>query len=81
MVIIAVMGGLVLTSRMDTLAANIRAYFSDYSYAISIAQVPDCVNTYGGSVGPVSGTVTADNCPDLTNPTWPISNVSVSWEQ
>lgn len=80
-VIAACMGGVLLTANVDGLMRNIRDYFTDYSYAMSVAQVPDCMNVYGGSVGPVSGSATLDKCPDLTNPTWPISEVSVSWDQ
>ncbi|QDQ29033.1 hypothetical protein FNU76_23275 [Chitinimonas arctica] len=80
-VIAAFTGAFALAGNVDTLNKAIRDYFTDYSYAMAIAQVPDCINTYGESVGPVAGSVTLDKCPNLTNPKWPVSEVSVSWTQ
>lgn len=80
-VIAAFTGAFALAGNVDTLMQAIRDYFTDYSYAMSVAQVPDCVNTYGASVGPVSGSATVDKCPDISNPAFPITKVNVDWHQ
>ena len=47
----------------------IQKYYTDYSFAMSIATIPNC--TSSSSAGGV--TVTVDKCLDLSNPTWPVS--------
>lgn len=80
-VIAAFTGTFALAGNVDALMQAIRNYFTDYSYAMSVAQVPDCVNTYGASAGPVSGSATVDKCPDINNPAFPITKVTVDWNQ
>jgi hypothetical protein len=80
-ILVLALAVVVLTAGNDPplakLAAAVRDYFGHYSYAMSFAQPPDCVQdkTIGGS-GPggasASASATVDTCPDITNPSWPI---------
>lgn len=53
---------------IQKLAGAIRDYYTDYSFAISISSMPDCIKT--AAAGPISAEL--DACPDLKNPEWPI---------
>ncbi len=56
-------------SPLSLLNDAIRKYYTDYSFAISIATIPKCSQ----STSAAGVTVTVDTCPDLSNPTWPVS--------
>lgn len=70
--VVLMVGVIVLVTGSDPpiqkLAAAIRDYYTDYSYAISISSMPNCFNSAG--LGPV--TVGIDKCIDLKDPEWPV---------
>lgn len=57
---------------IQKLATAIRDYYTDYSYAISIASMPNCYASKSAGAGGVSATVTLDKCIDLKDPEWPV---------
>lgn len=56
-------------SPLSMLNTAIQKYYTDYSFAISIAAIPKCSSATSAD----GFTVTVDTCPDLLNPTWPVS--------
>lgn len=56
-------------SPLSMLGDAIAKYYTDYSFAISIAAIPKC----SSSSSAAGVTVTVDTCPDLKNPSWPVS--------
>lgn len=56
-------------SPLSMLSEAIQKHYTDYSFAMSIATIPKCSSS--SSAG--GFTVTVDTCPDLANPTWPVS--------
>ncbi len=53
---------------IQKLARAIQEYYTDYSYAMSFASMPNCYWEQSGA----GVTVTVDKCLDLKNPEWPI---------
>lgn len=56
-------------SPLEQLATAIQKYYTDYSFAMSLATIPKC--EFAKSAAGYQ--VTLDTCPDLNNPDWPIS--------
>jgi len=77
-VVVLMVGVMVLVSGNDPpiakLAGAIRDYYTDYSFAISIASMPNCFAS--ADLGPVE--IGVDKCVDLKNPEWPL-DISFDW--
>jgi hypothetical protein len=56
-------------SPLAQLSEAIQSYYTDYSFAISIASMPNCTISKSAA----GASVTVDICPDLKNPSWPVS--------
>jgi len=71
-IVVLMVGVLVLVGGNDPpiqkLAAAIHEYYTDYSYGMSIAHMPNCF--MDKSAGPVS--VSVDKCINLKDPEWPV---------
>jgi hypothetical protein len=80
--VVLMFGVIVLVTGTDPpiqkLALAIRDYYTDYTFALSISQMPNCYLSKGASAGPVSVSATLDKCVNLSNPSWPI-DVSFSY--
>jgi hypothetical protein len=74
--VVLTVGVIVLVTGTDPpiqkLALAIRDYYTDYSYAISISNMPNCYINKGASGAGHSVSVTVDKCPNLANPSWPV---------
>ncbi len=70
--VVLMVGVIVLVTGNDPpiqkLATAIKEYYTDYSYAISIANMPNCYNVKSAA----GVTVTVDKCLDLKEPKWPV---------
>jgi hypothetical protein len=75
-IVVLLFGVIVLVSGeeppIQKLALAIRDYYTDYSYAISISNMPNCFINKGASGAGHSVSVTVDKCPNLSDPSWPI---------
>lgn len=71
-IVVLAVGVLVLVGGEDPpiqqLARAIHEYYTDYSYGMSIAHMPNCY--WEKSAGPVTANV--DKCINLKNPEWPV---------
>lgn len=56
-------------SPLEMLGAAIQKYYTDYSFAMSLATIPKC--EFAKSAAGYQ--VTLDACPDLHDPSWPIT--------
>lgn len=81
LVLVALTGGLALAAQSDELASAVKEQFTDYSYAMAVSQIPDCVKSKDASAGPITVKVSADGCPDPDDWSSVIPKVSVSWSQ
>lgn len=71
-IVVLMVGVLVLVAGDDPpiqkLAAAIHEYYTDYSYGMSIAQIPNCY----WEKSALSITISVDKCIDLKDPEWPV---------